>query len=536
MKLGYWFSVCGLLMSACAGLAQTERGHEKNAVAGKIIEVEGYTSAAIQAAVDRAQPGDTVRLPAGDYLCSRTVTVRTPRVTIRGAARLHDVCRVEPGPADTPPAWDGKPSHCCAPRDNLNLTFFSVPADDVVIRDLFIEGNITHTAGQGVGVQAVRQHRLVVDGCEIKRHMIGVALTDSADGLVQNCYIHENYRNGMGYGVQPVGRTMMVGGSSVRIVHNEFTLQRHDIASNGPLTWYLAEDNYFHDNDETQNQPSVDTHPQGQMTLTCIVRDNIFESCTPGSLRAGPSEWTGNTFAADCKKRRYLIGMGIPAHNGRFIPNCTNHDTYIGENTNLADVPALNVALWNFPPKKWSAYSVFLDGDLWEAGHREYPPYAEGTRPMVGHIFWTAPGDNKELRQIAAGQAYDLHVMAVDPQGAEDIREIGVQIRAEGTAYTPGNEGGVYDPAGNHYFKATRTELSSRMGKGTGTWTRADAAPWSWKQKGTHRIELTVRVTLPKSAKGLPWRLQGYALDKEGNRPIESWYEKQEGWKFAVAR
>ncbi len=71
MKFGYGFIVGCLAMSACAGLASTERGHEKNAVAGKIIEVEGYTSAAIQAAVDRAQPGDTVRLPAGDS-CAAT--------------------------------------------------------------------------------------------------------------------------------------------------------------------------------------------------------------------------------------------------------------------------------------------------------------------------------------------------------------------------------------------------------------------------------------------------------------------------------
>ncbi|MCE5230748.1 right-handed parallel beta-helix repeat-containing protein [bacterium] len=540
MKFSRWSIVCLLMISACAGATQKDKSHQTSAApAGREITVDGFDGAAIQAAVDRAAPGDVVFLPAGDYLCSRTVTVKTPNITIRGAARLQNVCVVEPGPEDTPPTWDAIPSRCFASPGNLNQVFFAISADGVALRDLVIEGNITHTMGRGIAINAVRQRNLLVDGCELKRHMIGVSITDSTDSLVRDCYIHENYRNGMGYGVMPIGRNMMTGGSSVRIVHNEFTLQRHDIASNSPQTWYLAENNYFHDNDMSQNQPSVDTHPQGQMTLTCIVRDNIFENCTPGSLRAGPSEWTGNTFEQSRNKRRYLVSFGIPAHNGRYIPNCTNHDQYFGENDNRSGVPIANVQTWNFPPVKWSAYSLFIDGELWEAKHTEHPAYAEGTRPMVGHMFWTKPGDRKEINEIEPAKPYDLHVMAVDPQGFADIKEIGVQIRAEATRYTPGNDDGVYDAAGNLYFKATPKSLSARKKPGSGKWSRVGLpllSKPSWKQNGTHRVELTMRVTLPTSVKGPQWRLQGYAIDNEGNKPIEAWYEKQEGWKFSIIR
>lgn len=534
MKFERWLIIACLILSACAAVRNTKQTPE--------IKVDGFTSAAIQAAVDRARPGDTIYLPAGDYLCSRTVEVKTDGVTIRGAAKLMNVGVIEPGPENIAPAWDSKPSRCASPG-NINQNFFRISADGVTMRDLFIEGNITHTSGRGIAIQTTRHNRLTIDGCELKRNMIGVGLYESRDNLVQHCYIHENYRNGMGYGVMAVGgNDMMVGGSTVRIANNEFTLQRHDIASNGPQTRYVAENNYFHDNDETQNQASCDAHPQGQMTLSIVVRDNFFENCIPGYLASGSAEWTGNTFER-CTKRPYLVTMGIPSHNGRYIPGSCDHDSYFGENDNRTTATLLNVLAYKFPDVRWVVYSLFEDGDLWEVKNTKQRPYAEGTRPMIGHMFWTEPGGTEEIKEIKPNKFYDLHVMAVDPQGAGDIKEIGVQIREENTPYTPGNEGGAFDPKSNIYLKANPEKLYMRLTKNSSEWTdlslskprHGRSIAWAWKQNGTHRIELTMRVNFPKSIIGTQWRLQGYALDNEGNRPIENWHEKQEGWRFSIA-
>ncbi|SVE49885.1 uncharacterized protein METZ01_LOCUS502739, partial [marine metagenome] len=65
-------------------------------VAGADVLVQGFNDAAIQAAVRRAAAGDTVRLPAGDYVFTGTVTVDRPLVLV-GAGRLLDVGIIEPG-------------------------------------------------------------------------------------------------------------------------------------------------------------------------------------------------------------------------------------------------------------------------------------------------------------------------------------------------------------------------------------------------------------------------------------------------------
>ena len=85
--------------------------------------------------------------------------------------------------------------------------------------------------------------------------------------------MHENYRDGFGYGVSITGPTMATGGSEGTISHNEFTYNRHAIASNSPDTRFVVADNYFHDNDLSQWQACVDTHPQGGFTLRAVVRD-----------------------------------------------------------------------------------------------------------------------------------------------------------------------------------------------------------------------------------------------------------------------
>ena len=92
------------------------------AVAGGDVLVQGFNDAAIQAAIHRAAAGGTVRLPAGDYVFTGTVTVDRPLVLI-GNARLLDVGVIEPGEPNEPPRWSSAPSVCRTDDDDLTLFY-----------------------------------------------------------------------------------------------------------------------------------------------------------------------------------------------------------------------------------------------------------------------------------------------------------------------------------------------------------------------------------------------------------------------------
>ncbi|MEC8930542.1 MAG: hypothetical protein VYB08_03945, partial [Candidatus Latescibacterota bacterium] len=78
-------------------------------VSGDVILVRGFDDAAMQAAVHQASAGDTVRLPAGDYVFTGTVTVDRP-IVLMGTGRLRDVGIIEPGEPNEPPRWNPTPS------------------------------------------------------------------------------------------------------------------------------------------------------------------------------------------------------------------------------------------------------------------------------------------------------------------------------------------------------------------------------------------------------------------------------------------
>ena len=78
------------------------------------LQVEGFTSAAIQEAVSRASAGDTLVFPRGEYLFTETVVIDRS-ITLLGAAELVDVGEVEPGEPNDPPYWDSLPP-CATPK------------------------------------------------------------------------------------------------------------------------------------------------------------------------------------------------------------------------------------------------------------------------------------------------------------------------------------------------------------------------------------------------------------------------------------
>ena len=223
------------------------------------LQVDGFSSEAVQEAVFAAAEGDTLLFPAREYAFTGTVVIDRS-LTLLGAAEIMDVGLVEPGEPNDPPYWDGPPSVCFT--EDPDLLLFRVESGAVTFESLKLVGAITHEAGTGDGIAVLDHDRLVVRNCEITRFRKGVDFMNSRRSVVTGSYLHENYRNGFGYGISITGPVMATGGSEVSIYRNEFTFNRHSIASNSPETRFTVENNYFHDNDLEQWQACVDTIPR----------------------------------------------------------------------------------------------------------------------------------------------------------------------------------------------------------------------------------------------------------------------------------
>ena len=519
------------------------------------LQVDGFSSEAVQEAVFAAAEGDTLLFPAREYAFTGTVVIDRS-LTLLGAAELMDVGLVEPGEPNDPPYWDGAASVCFT--EDPDLLLFRVESGAVTFESLKLVGAITHEAGTGDGIAVLDHDRLVVRNCEITRFRKGVDFMNSRRSVVTGSYLHENYRNGFGYGISITGPVMATGGSEVSIYRNEFTFNRHSIASNSPETRFTVENNYFHDNDLEQWQACVDTHPQGGYTIRAVVRDNIFERTRPMAFKSGSLEITGNYFdpgSGDYSVGGYsrMLDFGDPAHNGEFVPQAILHDIYIGDNVN--DTEPWRRLLWvdeyDYEGEtKFVAYNLFVDGRLLRfnsalssAPHHPFP--GESPNPFVGHVYVTLPDSEERVHRIETGLWYDVHALAVDPQGWEDIAEIGVQIAS--TRSLPSNPEDRIDQedfsaAGRYFIRGTEGTVHSRETEGSPEWSdvtgiqgsHVDGAAGKWSGAGRHRVRLTARFRLSEQAAGGPWRIFGYARDQDGHLPISPWHEQQEGWPLEV--
>jgi hypothetical protein len=525
------------------------------AVAGGDVLVQGFNDAAIQAAIHRAAAGDTVQLASGDYVFTGTVTVDRPLVLV-GAARLLDVGAIEPGEPNDPPRWSSPPSVCRT--DDDDLTLFEVTGDGITFRHLKLIGAVTHTEGTSTGIRISGHDGLTVAGCELTRFRIAVGLANSTRGVVTGSYVHENYRDGFGYGVSVTGPTMATGGSEVTISHNEFTYNRHAIASNSPDTRFVVADNYFHDNDLSQWQACVDTHPQGGFTLRAVVRDNHFERTRPMAFSSGSLEITGNYFDAGCGDYSVggysrMVDLAAPYHNGNFVPQAILHDVYLSDNVNHSSPRRRLLWVDDYEldgQARFVAYNLFVNGrlltrnsDLNQAPRHAYP--GSDPRPFVGHMYATLPGTEDRVDTLEAGAWYDLHVLAVDPEGAEDIAEIGAQLVRKAALGEPVSERlqrTTFARRDHYHLRATPDSVYSRELESSPQWRNVsqvrgafvDGAVTSWRASGSHRVHLTARVRVSDRAVRGVWHLYGHARDRDGNLPISAWHEQLEGWPVFI--
>jgi len=302
---------------------------EKGRVA-KRVTAEGRTAAAVQAACDRAtrEGMAAVFLPAGEYVFE--AEVRAPAgLTVLGEG-TRTVIRTK-----------DKATH-----------LFSAVGGLVRFTRLKLQGA---DAGPGTdndsyGISVAGKQNVRIDHCELAGFSYATNFADEAAAQVDHCHIHHNLRDGLGYGVA------IYSGAYVLVSDNEFSQNRHSLASNGALDWsspkragkYLHKTGvrkthweFIHNrvgsNDLSPNELcAVDTHPG--MDGTFVVEGNLFENLRHGvGIRDGSGLVRGNLFR-DLRTRtnfrsRVAVSVHYDTHNNVPVEGCMPHDIQVAGNT-----------------------------------------------------------------------------------------------------------------------------------------------------------------------------------------------------------
>ncbi|MBE3099169.1 MAG: right-handed parallel beta-helix repeat-containing protein [Planctomycetes bacterium] len=290
------------------------------------VTVEGLTSAAVQAACDRAAREGiaAVFLPPGEYVME--AEVRIPGgLTILG---------------------EGARTLCRTARKDARL--FRVDGDRVRLTRLKLQGadltpatdNDTH------GIDAAGKKDVRVDHCELLGFSYAMNFSDEATVQVDHCAIHDNTRDGLGYGVA------IYSGAYVLVCDNEFSQCRHALASNGALDWSSPKrvGKYVHKpgvqkthwefirnrvsgDDRTKSRLCVvDTHPG--MDGTFVVEGNLFENIRHGvGIRDGAGVIRGNLFRNLTGYRPVAISIEYGTHNNIVVEGTMPRDIQVSDNT-----------------------------------------------------------------------------------------------------------------------------------------------------------------------------------------------------------
>jgi len=316
---------------------------------------EGRTAAAVQAAAYRAlnEGIPAVFLPAGEYAFETTVRV------FEGLVLL------------------GEGSETLIRAADRRTVLFTVIGDNVRFTRLKLQGFDASVSPENnsYGISVSGRRNVRIDHCELLGFSHATSFGSEATGQVDHCYIHRNLRDGLGYGVSAVS------GAYVLIIDNEFSQNRHSLASNGTLDWsspqrvgmYLHKPgrkthweflhNRVQGDDLTTNQlAAVDTHPG--MDGTFVVEANLFENLRlPIGIRDGSGLIYGNLFrkirTAKTFRRAMAVWISYGTHNGIPVENAMPHDIRIAENTFL-DLEQYNYSKYSLG----QAENITIDGRL----------------------------------------------------------------------------------------------------------------------------------------------------------------------------
>jgi len=327
---------------------------EKEKLAKHIV-VEELTDAAVQTACNRAVAEDVpvVFLTAGRYVFEKEVSV-PGGITVLGEGS-GTVCQAK-----------GNDTHLFrADGDNVRFTRLKLQGADTTIS----------TDNDTYGISAYGKENVQIDHCELLGFSYATSFGSEATAQVDHCHIHHNLRDGLGYGVA------IYSGAYVLVTDNEFSQNRHSLASNGALNWSSPKElgKYTHksgvrkthwefihnlvgSNDESHYELcAVDTHPG--MDGTFVVEANVFENLRHGvGIRDGSGIIRGNVFRdlRTVTNSRSLVAISINygKHNNIPVEGCMPHDIEVEGNVFLME------------DAKYEEYSVgkaeniVIDGEL----------------------------------------------------------------------------------------------------------------------------------------------------------------------------
>ena len=293
------------------------------------VTVARFTAAAVQEACDQAARDGTtaVFLPAGQYVFDKQVRV-PGGLTVLGAG-AKTICRAA----------------------DKRVCLFRADGDTVRFTRLTLQGADTTpgTSNNTFGVTVSGKQNVRIDHCDLSGFSYATNFADESTAQVDHCTIHHNLRDGLGYGVA------IYSGAYVLIMDNEFSQNRHSLASNGALDWSSPKrlGRYIHKpkirkthwefihnrvggNDKSPNELcAVDTHPG--MDGTFVVEGNIFENLRYAvGVRDGAGLIRRNVFRnlRTVTNFRTLVCVSISygKHNNIPVEGCMPHDVIVRDN------------------------------------------------------------------------------------------------------------------------------------------------------------------------------------------------------------
>jgi hypothetical protein len=296
------------------------------------IRVKEPTAEALQVACERAlkEGARVVLLPAGQY------TFET-EVLVPGGLTLL-----------------GEGSRTLIRTGGTKTCLFRVDGDLVRLTRLKLVGADTSPSvdNDTCGVLVSGKKNVRVDHCELFGFRYATNFVDEATAQVDHCLIHHNLRAGQGYGV------LVMSGTYVLVADNEFSQNRHSLASNGALDWsspkrlgkYVHKPgvrkthwefihNHVRSNDRSLHELcAVDAHPG--MDGTFVVEGNLFEDLCHGvGIRDGSGLIRGNIFRnlRTASNFRRLVAMSITydKHNNIPVEGCMPHHIEVEGNVFL---------------------------------------------------------------------------------------------------------------------------------------------------------------------------------------------------------
>ena len=150
-----------------------------------------------------------VFLPAGEYVFETTVDVPGGLTVV------------------------GEGSKTLIRTKNKNTHLFHVDGDRVRFARLKLHGadTTTSTDNDTYGISVGGKKDVRIDHCELLGFSYATSFGGEAMAQVDHCAIHHNMRDGLGYGVA------IYSGAYILVIDNEFSQNRHSLASNGALDW-----------------------------------------------------------------------------------------------------------------------------------------------------------------------------------------------------------------------------------------------------------------------------------------------------------